>query len=71
MAIGDEINVTEALYQELIGRYVSTIEVLTRRSNLKDQRIAILESAPPENVPEFASGPKEGDMKYEEEISEE
>jgi len=62
MAIGDEFGLSEDLYHQLIGRYVSTIEVLVRRSNLKDQRIAILESqlADKAQVPE----PKEGDIVY-------
>jgi len=67
MAIGDEFGLSEDLYHQLIGRYVSTIEVLVRRSNLKDQRIAILEAEAKKvldnalaNTPE----PKEGDIVY-------
>lgn len=44
MAVGDEIGLTEDLYQELIGRYVATIEVISKRIVLKDQRIAKLET---------------------------
>lgn len=44
MGAGDEIGLTEPLYQELIGRYVATIEVVTKRLIVKDQRIAVLET---------------------------
>ena len=44
MAVGDEFGLNEDLYHTLIGRYVATIEVLVRRGNLKDQRIAVLET---------------------------
>lgn len=44
MGVGDEIGLTEPLYQELIGRYVATIEVLTKRLVAKDQKIAMLET---------------------------
>lgn len=44
MAAGDEHGLTEDLYQQLIGRYVSTIEVLSKRIFAKDQYIAKLET---------------------------
>jgi hypothetical protein len=44
LAVGDEVGLTEDLYCNLIGRYVSTIEVLSKRSVLKDQHIARLET---------------------------
>lgn len=71
MAIGDEHGLTEDLYQALIGRYVSTIEVLGKRIFAKDQHIAKLET---ENahlesqVAKFLGEPplglKEGDVYY-------
>ena len=44
MAAGDEYGLTEDLYQQLIGRYVSTIEVLSKRIFAKDQHIAKIET---------------------------
>lgn len=44
MAVGDEYGLTEDLYQQLIGRYVATIEVLGKRVFAKDQYIAKLET---------------------------
>lgn len=44
MAVGDEIGVTEDLYKNLIGGYVSAIEVLSKRIFAKDQHIATLEA---------------------------
>lgn len=65
MAAGDEIGLTESLYHELIGRYVSTIEVIVKRGNLKDQKIAILETQLAQLEAAAAKGePKEGDIAY-------
>lgn len=44
MAVGDEHGLTEDLYHQLIGRYVATIEVLSKRIVAKDQYIARLET---------------------------
>lgn len=64
MSIGDEVGLSEDLYQALIGRYVAAIEVLTRRSILKDQHIAKLETEAARHVEEQASEPKEGEVVY-------
>lgn len=74
MAVGDEIGLTEPLYQELIGRYVATIEVLTKRLVAKDQRIAVLETQEVNLVGKITElermrgaqvpEPKEGDVYY-------
>lgn len=44
MPQGNEIELSEQLYLELIGRYVSAIEVLNRRIEVKDNRIQELEA---------------------------
>lgn len=44
MGVGDEFGLTEDLYHQLIGRYVATIEVLTKRIIAKDQHIARIET---------------------------
>ena len=44
MAIGDEHGLTEELYHQLIGRYVATIEVLSKRVFAKDQHIVKIET---------------------------
>jgi hypothetical protein len=41
--IGDEISLTEDLYHQLLGRYITTIEVLVKRIAVKDQKIVELE----------------------------
>lgn len=74
MAVGDEVNLNEDLYHQLIGRYVATIEVLVRRNNLKDQKIAILETQQAKfeaahqgagcGVDAVVSEPKEGDIAF-------
>lgn len=46
MTAGSEIELTEEIYQQLIGRYVATIEVLNRRIAIKDKYIADLEAKP-------------------------
>lgn len=62
MAVGDENNLNEELYHQLIGRYVSTIEVLTKRIFAKDQHIAKLET---QMAHMEMHDPQEGDVKYE------
>lgn len=42
--IGDEVGLTEELYQKMIGQYATAVEVLTRRVQVKDQRIMELET---------------------------
>lgn len=44
MSPENEIELSEQLYLELIGRYVSAIEVLNRRIEMKDNRIKELEA---------------------------
>lgn len=44
MAAGDEFGLSEDLYQQLIGRYVASIEVLSKRIFAKDRHIAELET---------------------------
>ncbi len=60
--VGDEVGFSEELYHQLIGRYVATIEVLTKRLVLKDQHISKLESdlQNPSETPKL----QEGDMKF-------
>ena len=67
MAKGDEFGLTEDLYHQLIGRYVATIEVLSKRIFAKDQHIAILETQMAQLEAEATSEPKEGDIRYGEE----
>jgi hypothetical protein len=65
MAIGDEIGLSEDLYQTLIGRYVAAIEVVTKRSALKDQHIAKLETQLAQlEAAQAKEGPQEGDVIY-------
>lgn len=68
MAVGDEYGLTEDLYQQLIGRYVATIEVLSRRIVAKDQHIAKIETenAKLENMAyaRLADELNEGDVYY-------
>lgn len=52
MAAGDEYGLTEDLYRQLIGSYVVTIEVLSKRIFAKDQYIAQLEAQLAQNKPE-------------------
>lgn len=44
MAVGDEFGLTEDLYQQIIGRSVAAIEVLSKRIVAKDQHIARIET---------------------------
>lgn len=44
MTVGDEFGLSEDLYSALIGRYVATIEVLSKRIFAKDQHIGKLEA---------------------------
>jgi hypothetical protein len=63
MAVGDEFGLSEDLYQKLIGRYVSAVEVLTQRITAKDQHIAKLETQ--QALTEAKSvEPAEGDVMY-------
>lgn len=65
MAAGDEFGLSEDLYNVMIGRYVSTIEVLVRRGNLKDQKIAELEAKLAEvTANALANTPKDGEVKF-------
>lgn len=63
MAVGDEFGLTEDLYQQLIGQYVTTIAVLSKRIVAKDQKIAVLEAQLSQHI-ENQHGPKEGDIAY-------
>lgn len=72
MAVGDEVGLSEELYQSLIGRYVAAIEVLTKRLVLKDQHISRIETENAQLGAKLAQAandtpdePKEGDIKYE------
>jgi hypothetical protein len=65
MAVGDEIGLSEDLYQKLCGRYVSAIEVLTLRAVAKDQHIAKLETQLAQlEAAQATDEPKEGDVIY-------
>jgi hypothetical protein len=41
--IGDDVNITEATYQRLIGGYVTAIDILNQRIELKNAHIKELE----------------------------
>lgn len=68
MAIGDEHGLTEELYHQLIGRYVSTIEVLSKRIFAKDQHIARIETENAQLGAKLAKlegdSPKDGDVRF-------
>lgn len=41
--VGDDVSITEDLYVSIIGRYATTVEVLSKRIALKDQELTRLE----------------------------
>lgn len=68
MSIGDEHGLTEELYHQLIGRYVATIEVLSKRIFAKDQHIARVETENAQLGAKLAAleqdSPKDEDVKF-------
>ncbi len=58
--IGDEVGITEDLYNIMIGRHAVAVEVLSKRIAIKDQRIAELEAFQAEiTANALANTPKE------------
>lgn len=66
MSVGDEHGLSEELYHQLIGRYVATIEVLTKRLFAKDQHIVKIETENAQLGAQLAAKeePKEGEVMY-------